>query len=65
MLQNSSGMAPFFAGPGVVLSVSDPALPPATIANCLDRPTSMLLGARGTLYVAELLTGRIVALPLQ
>lgn len=65
VLQNSSGPAPFFAGPGVVLSVSDPAVPPVTIANCLARPTSMLLGDGGTLYVAELLTGRIVALPLQ
>ena len=65
VLQNSSGPAPFFAGPGVVLSISDPAVPPVTIANCLDRPTSMLLGAGRTLYVAELLTGRIVALTLQ
>jgi len=65
VLQNSSGPAPFFAGPGVVLSVSDPAAPPVTIANCLERPTSMLLGAGGTLFVSELLTGRIVALPLQ
>ena len=31
VLQNSSGPAPFFAGPGVVLSVSDPAVPPVTI----------------------------------
>jgi hypothetical protein len=65
VLQNSSGMLPFFAGPGVVLSVSDPAVPPVTIPNCLDRPTSMLRGAGGTLFVAELLTGRIVALALQ
>jgi hypothetical protein len=65
VLQNSSGPAPFFAGPGVVLSVSDPSVPPVTIANCLARPTSMLLSSGGTLYVAELLTGRIAALPLQ
>jgi hypothetical protein len=62
LLQHSSGPAPFFAGPGVVLSIADPATPPITIANCLDRPTSMLLDAAGTLYVTELLTGRIVAL---
>ena len=65
VLQNSSGPAPFFAGPGVVLSVSDPAVPPVTIANCLERPTSMLLGAGGTLFVTELLTGRIAALALE
>ena len=35
------------------------------LADCLARPTSMLLNAKtGTLYISELLTGRIVALDL-
>jgi hypothetical protein len=65
VLQNSSGPAPFFAGPGEVLRFQSPAASPTVLADCLDRPTSMVLDEKtGTLYVAELLTGRIVALRL-
>jgi hypothetical protein len=35
------------------------------LADCLGRPTAMLRDAKtGTLYITELLTGRIVALDL-
>jgi hypothetical protein len=65
VLQHSSGPAPFFAGPGVVLRFDSPDAVPTLIADCLERPTSMVLDEKtGTLYVAELLTGRIVAFQL-
>lgn len=65
VLQHSSGPAPFFGGPGLVLRFSSPGAAPTVLAGCLARPTSMLLDEKtGTLYVAELLTGRIVALQL-
>jgi hypothetical protein len=65
VLQNSSGPGLFFGAPGVVLWFDAPDSTPTVLADCLDRPTSMVLDERtGTLYVAELLTGRIVALPL-
>lgn len=52
----------FFGSPGVVLWFEGPTSPPITVANCLTRPTSMLLDPRsGTLYVAEY-SGRIVAI---
>ena len=63
VLQNSSGPAPFFAGPGLVLQFDSPGGAPTVLADCLARPTAMLRDAKtGTLYVTELLTGRIVAL---
>ena len=65
VLQNSSGPAPFFAGPGLVLQFDSPGGAPTVLANCLGRPTAMLRDAKtGTLYITELLTGRIVALDL-
>ncbi len=65
VLQNSSGPAPFFAGPGLVLQFDSPGGAPTVLANCLARPTAMLRDAKtGTLYITELLTGRIVALAL-
>jgi hypothetical protein len=65
ILQHSSGLAPFFAGPGVVLHVDSPGAAPTVVADCLARPTSMVLDDKtGTLYVAEMLTGRVVALHL-
>lgn len=65
VLQHSSGQAPFFAGPGVVLRFESPTSAPSLLANCLTRPTSMVLDDKtGTLYVAEYLTGRIVAMQL-
>jgi hypothetical protein len=65
VLQNSSGPAPFFAGPGLVLQFGSPADASTVLADCLARPTAMLWDAKnGTLYVTELLTGRLVALGL-
>lgn len=73
VLQHASA-GPFFGSPGLLLRFETPAGPPAVIANCLNRPTSMTLDERsGTLYVAELvsvppgtpvLQGRIVAIPV-
>ena len=63
VLQNSSGLAPFFAGPGLVLKFDSPGGAPTVLTDCLARPTAMLRDAKtGTLYITELLTGRIVAL---
>jgi hypothetical protein len=65
VLQNSSGPAPFFGGPGLVLRFDSPGGAPTVLADCLARPTAMLRDAKtGTLYITELLTGRIVALDL-
>jgi len=65
VLQNSSGPLPFFAGPGLVLQFDSPGGAPTMLANCLARPTAMLRDEKtGTLYVTELLSGRIVALHL-
>src|SRR6476661_5471248 len=62
VLQNSSGLAPFFGGPGLVLQFDSPGGAPTMLADCLARPTAMLRDAKtGTLYITELLTGRIVA----
>ena len=63
VLQNSSGLAPFFAGPGVVLRFDTPASTPTLVADCFARPTAMLLDDKsGTLYVTELLTGRLLSI---
>lgn len=65
VLQNSSGPAPFFAGPGLLLQFDSPGSTPTVLADCLARPTAMLRDSKtGTLYIAELLSGRIVALNL-
>ena len=49
----------------MVLQFDSPGGASTVLANCLARPTAMLRDARsGTLYVTELLTGRIVALYL-
>ena len=61
VLQHSSGLAPFFGGPGVVLGFASPSSAPQLLANCLTRPTAMWFDASsGNLYVAEMLSGRIV-----
>ena len=63
VLQHSSGAAPFFQGPGLVLLFESVSSPPQVLANCLTRPTAMALDERtGTLYVSEYLSGRIVAM---
>jgi hypothetical protein len=65
VLQHSSGLGPFFGGPGVVLGFDSPSAPPQLLADCLDRPTTMWLDSRnGILYVAEMITGRIVGLAI-
>jgi hypothetical protein len=63
VLQHSSGPAPFFGGPGVVLGFASPSSVPQVLADCLVRPTTMWFDAQsGNLYVAEMLSGRIVTL---
>jgi len=63
VLQHSSGPQPFFAGPGVVLRFDTPASTPIVVADCFQRPTSMLLDEKsGILYVTELLSGRLLSI---
>ena len=65
VLQHNSGpvILPPWSGPGLLLRFDTPAGPPAVVASCLTRPTSMTLDKKaGTLYVSEL-GGRIVAIP--
>ena len=63
VLQHSSGLGPFFGGPGVLLAFASPSATTQTLANCLARPTTMWVDeAGGVVYVAEMLSGRIVAL---
>ena len=65
VLQHSSGPGPFFGGPGVLLGFDSPSAPAQLLVDCLDRPTTMWLDSRnGMLYVAEMLTGRIVGLSI-
>jgi hypothetical protein len=65
VLQNASGPGPFFTGPGLVLRFETAGVPPTVVANCFDRPTSTVLdGKTGALYVLELLTGRLVSVPV-
>jgi hypothetical protein len=62
VLQHAS-VGPFFASPGLLLHFDTPSGAPTVIANCLDRPSSMTIDKHtGTVYVTELLTGRIVAI---
>jgi hypothetical protein len=63
VLQHSSGPEPFFVGPGVLLRFETPTSAPVTVSSCLDRPTSMVRDKKsGTVYVTELLTGRVVVI---
>jgi hypothetical protein len=65
VLQHSSGLGPFFGGPGVVLGFASPSSAPQLLVNCLARPTTMWFDAKsGNLYVAEMLSGRIVTFAL-
>jgi hypothetical protein len=41
VLQNSSGPAPFFAGPGLVLQFDSPGGAPNLLADCLARPAAV------------------------
>jgi len=63
VLQHASG--PIFGQPGLLLGFATPAGPSVVLANCLARPTSMVLDeATGTVYVTELIGGRILRMPL-
>jgi hypothetical protein len=63
VLQHASGLGPFFTPPGLVLRFETPSDPPTIVANCVSRPTSMTFDPKtGTLYVTELVTGRVVAI---
>jgi hypothetical protein len=54
----------FFGGPGLVLRFETPSDQPTIVANCLTRPTSMVLDEKtGTLYVTEF-GGRLVSIGL-
>jgi hypothetical protein len=65
VLQNASA-GPFFGGPGLLLRFPASGGAPTVVANCLDRPTSMTLNEKnGTVYVTELITGRVVAVALE
>ena len=65
VLQHSSGMGPFFGGPGVLLAFASPSAAAQTLAACLARPTTMWVDEpSGVVYVAEMLSGRIVALSI-
>lgn len=67
VLQHVSGAPgpPVLSGPGILFLFDAPGQAPQTIANCLNRATSMTLDERtDTLYITEL-AGRIVAIPLR
>jgi hypothetical protein len=60
VLQHASA-GPFFGGPGLLRHFPGAGGPPTVLADCLDHPTSMTLDEKtGTIYVTELLTGRLV-----
>ncbi len=56
----------FLAGqPGLLLRFDTLGVAQGTIADCLITPTAMTLDEKtGTLYVTELATGRVVAIPI-
>lgn len=63
VLQHTTG--PILSGPGLLLRFETLGSPPTVIANCLNSPTSMVIDEKtGTLYIAELFTGRIVRIPV-
>lgn len=54
----------FFGSPGLLLGFETPGGPPAILADCLARPTSMAFDEKsGVLYVTEF-AGRVVAIPV-
>jgi hypothetical protein len=64
VLQHNSGGAIFppFTGPGLLLHFESPTDPPALVADCFVRPTSMTLDKKsGKMYVSEH-AGRVVVL---
>ena len=65
VLQHASGAPATLAPPGRLLHVDTPGQTPQVVADCLNFPTSMVLDEKsGTLYVTELVPGRIVAIPV-
>jgi len=65
VLQHVSNAGPFLAGPGLLLRFEAPGSAPTVIADCLNRPTSMTLDEKtSTVYVTELVGGRVVGIPL-
>lgn len=61
VLQHASA-GPFFGSPGLLLRFPTPAGPPAVVANCMTRPTSMAFEAASrTAYVTEF-QGRLLAI---
>lgn len=65
VLQHASGAPATLTPPGRLLHVETPGQPPQVITDCLGFPTSMALDEKtGTLYVTELRTGRVVAIPV-
>jgi hypothetical protein len=66
LVLEASSEGPFFAGPGTVLRVDDPANPPVVLADCLTPvPSSMTYKKRNkTLYVTQT-DGKLIAIPLQ
>jgi hypothetical protein len=64
VMQHTSGntILPPFSGPGLLLHFENPTDPPTVIADCLTRPSSMVLDKKsGKLYVTEI-AGRVVSL---
>ncbi len=67
VLQHTSGVGPPFvppfSRPGLLLRFDEPGAGPVIIADCLTRPTSMVLDEKNdTLYITEY-AGRVVAIP--
>lgn len=61
VLQHASGAV--LSGAGLLMQIAPPSTV-ATLANCLGRPTSMTRDEKtGTVYVTELVNGRLVAIP--
>jgi hypothetical protein len=66
VMQHTSGntILPPFSGPGLLLHFENPTDPPTVIADCLTRPSSMVLDKKsGKLYVTEI-AGRVVSLDI-
>jgi hypothetical protein len=65
LVLEASSEGPFFAGPGTVLRIDDPANPPIVLADCLTPvPSSMTVDkSNNTLYVTEV-DGRLITIPL-
>ena len=66
VMQHISGTTifPLFSGPGLLLHFENPTDPPTVIADCLTRPSSMVLDKKsGKLYVTEV-AGKVVSLDI-